>query len=226
MSSSEKPRPLGNTLPLFDRDSAPAIAADPRHAQLAFAPDPARLAELHDGSMAAVSGPPTSNTPNSRIVRDSLPAHAPDWMHGARTLSRVLEEIVQRGDASPLEQAAIARMLATWNLGGLSESQVLRVAHLVSRAHRAIRETPRQEPEAAIRDCAGVIHVGLPSLLRERVPIERVQWVVRGLRHTPDPWAAVVEGTCELVGWKDLARWHAAALLRCLLEGADSGPVT
>lgn len=227
MSSSPKARPPGsNTLPLFERDSAPSIAADPRRTQLAFAPDPARLAELHDCATPAVSEPPTANTPNSRAVRDSLPVDAPDWMRGARTASRALEDIVQRGQASPLEQAAIARLLASWSLGGLSEDQVLRVAHLVSRAHRAIRETPRQESVAAIRDCAGVVHVGLPSALRERVPIERVQWVVQALRHTDDPWVAVVEGTSELVGWKDLARWHAAALLRCLLEGANAGHVT
>ncbi|HMA95584.1 MAG TPA: hypothetical protein VKP30_23000 [Polyangiaceae bacterium] len=227
MSSSERTRPPGSkTLPLFDRDSAPAIAADPRRTQLAFAPDPARLAELHDCAAPAVSQPPTANTPNSRAIRDSLPVDAPDWMRGARTLSRALEDIVQRGQASPLEQAAIARMLASWNLGSLSEDQVLRVAHLVSRAHRAIRETSRQETEGAIRDCAGVVHVGLPSALRERVPIERVQRVVHALRHTDDPWVAVVEGTSELVGWKDLGRWHAAALLRCLVEGAESGNVT
>lgn len=226
MSSPDQKRRYGDTLPLFGRGSTPPIAADPRQQPLAFSPEPWRLQELHDRPSAKVSDPPTAKTPSKRLVRESLPPSAPEWMHGARMLSRALEAIVERGDASPLEQAAVARMLATWNLGGLNENQILQVAHLVSRAHRAIRETPRQEPEAAIRDCAGVLHSGLPSTLRSRVPVERVTWIVRAMRHTADPWVALVEATCELVGWTDLARWHAAALLRCLLEGASLGSRT
>lgn len=223
MSSSDKKRLHGDTLPLFGRGSTPPIAADPSQTQLAFSPEAWRLRELHDRPSAKVTDPPTAKTPSKRLVRDSLPPSAPEWMHGARLLSRALEAMVERGDASPLEQAAIARMLANWSLGGLTENQILQVAHLVSRAHRAIRETTRQEPEGAIRDCAGVLHSGLPTTLRSRVPAERVLWIVRTLRQTADPWAALVEGTCELVGWTDLARWHAAALLRCLLEGASLG---
>jgi hypothetical protein len=223
MANEDKKRPHGDTLPLFGRKSVPPIAPDPRQIGLAFAPDQARLDELHDRLLPAVTDPPTSKTPSSRIIRDSLPPSAPDWMRGARTLSRALEAIVAKGEATPLEQAAIARMLASWSLGGLTENQILHVAHLVARGHRAIRETRRHEPEAAIRDCAGVIHTGLPSALRKRVPVERVQFIVRALRDTADPWVGVVEATCELVGWKDLARWHAAALLRYLLEGAEPG---
>ncbi len=223
MANEDQKRPYGDTLPLFGRNSAPPIAPDPRNTSLAFAPGQARLDELHDRLLPAVSDPPTANTPSSRVVRDSLPASAPDWMRGARTLSRALEAIVAKGEATPLEQAAIARMLATWTLGGLTEDQILLVAHLVARGHRAIRETRRHEPESAIRDCAGVIHSGLPSTLRKRVPLERVNLIVRALKDTADPWVGVVEATCEIVGWKDLARWHAAALLRSLLEGTEPG---
>lgn len=222
MAPNDKKRPYGDTLPLFGRNNVPPIAPDPRHTALAFAPEQARLDELHDRQMPAVSDPPTSKTPSSRVVRESLPPSAPEWMHGARMLTRAIEGIIASGSATPLEQAAIARMLATWTLGGLTENQVLHVAHLVARGHRAIRETRRQEAEAAIRDCAGVIHTGLPGTLRKRIPIERVLLIVRALRETPDPWVAVVEATCELVGWKDMARWHAAAMLRCLLEGNAS----
>lgn len=223
MAQDDKKRPHGDTLPLFGRNSTPPIAPDPKHMSLAFAPGQARIDELHDRLMPAVSDPPTAKTPSSRVVRESLPASAPDWMRGARTLSRALEDIVSRGYATPLEQAAIARMLAVWNLGGLTENQVLLVAHLVARGHRAIRETRRHETESAIRDCAGVIHSGLPSTLRKRVPIERVQLIVRALKDTADPWVGLVEATTEIVGWKDLGRWHAAALLRCLLEGTEPG---
>lgn len=221
MPNTDKKRPHGDTLPLFGHNSVPPIAPDPSQIGLAFAPGQARLDALHDRSLPDVADPPTAKTPSSRVIRDSLPPAAPEWMHGARMLSRALENIVANGTASALEQAAIARMLATWTLGGLKENQVLHVAHLVARAHRAIRETRRQESEAAIRDCAGVIHTGLPTALRKRVPIERVQLIVRALRDTADPWVGLVEATSELVGWKDLARWHAAALLRGLLEGAD-----
>ncbi|HEY5959762.1 MAG TPA: hypothetical protein VIV60_24580 [Polyangiaceae bacterium] len=223
MVNDKKNRPFGDTIPLFGRSSVPPVAPDPRHSPLAFAPAQARIDQLHDRRLPSVSDPPTANTPSSRLVRDSLPPNAPEWMKGARTLSRTLEDIIARGNATALEQAAVARMLACWNLGGLSENQVIQVAHLVARGHRAIRETRRQEAESAIRDCAGVIHSGLPSTLRKRVPVERVQLVVRALRDTADPWVGLVEGTCELVGWKDLSRWHAAAMLRCLLEGPISG---
>jgi hypothetical protein len=224
MATDNPKRPYGDTLPLFGRNSTPPIASNPNNPHLAFAPDQSQLDELYDQELKSVD-PPTAHTPNSRVIRDSLPADAPEWMQGARMLSRALEAIVARGMASPLEQAAVARMLASWNLGSLTENQLLRVAHLVARGHRAIRETQRQEPEAAIRDCAGVIHSGLPTALRSRVPLERVHWIVRNLRDTADPWVALVEATCELVGWKDLARWHAAAFLRSLLEGSEPGQI-
>jgi hypothetical protein len=223
MSSSDKKRPHADTLPLFGRGSSPPIAANPHRAEVAFAPTSSRLDELHDRPGVRISRPATANTPSSRQVRDSLPASSPEWMRVARTLSRALEHMIETGNASPLEQAALARMFASWNLGGMTENQVLQVAHLVSRAHRAIRDTLRQETEVAIGDCAGVLHSGLPSTLRARVPLERVRWIVRAMRQTADPWAALVEATSELVGWSDLARWHTAALLRCLLEGAALG---
>lgn len=141
-------------------------------------------------------------------------------MEAARTLSQALEGMIARGQATQLEQAAVARLHSTWTLGHVSEDHILRVAHLVARAHRAIRETQRQELEGAVRDCAGVLHAGLPSGVRKRVPMERLLYTVRALRETADPWVAVVEATAELVGWKDLGRFHAAALLRCILEGS------
>jgi hypothetical protein len=226
VTNDKKTRAFGDTVPLFGRASVPPVASDPKNSPLAFAPEQATIDELHDRPLPSVTDPPTAHTPSSRVVRDSLPPNAPEWMRGARMLSRTLEGMIARGSATALEQAAVARMLACWNLGGLSENQVIQVAHLVARGHRAIRETRRHEVESALRDCAGVIHSGLPSALRKRIPLERVQLVVRVLRDTPDPWVGLVEGTCELVGWKDLSRWHAAAMLRCLLEGTGSGMST
>jgi len=220
MTSPDSNRSFGNTLPLFDPDGTPPLASNPSNTRLAFAPEPARLDLLREHDSATVSDPPTAATPSRSRVRQSLPPTAPEWMEAARMLSQALESVISRGQASPLEQAAIARLHSCWTLGNVSENSILRVAHLVARAHRAIRETQRQELDAAVRDCAGVLHAGLPSDVRKRVPMERLLYTVRALRETPDPWVAVVEATAELVGWKDLSRFHAAALLRSILEGS------
>jgi hypothetical protein len=220
MTSKAPPRSFGHTLPLFGPDSTTPMPGDPSPSHFAFAPDEAQLERLRDQAMATVMDPPTAATPSRKRVRDSLPPTAPDWMEAARTLSQALEAVISRGHASTLERAAIGRLHAAWCLGNVSENHILRVAHLVARAHRAIRETQRQELDAAVRDCAGVLHSGLPSDIRVRVPMERVLHTVRALRETVDPWVAVVEATTELVGWKDLGRFHAAALLRSILEGS------
>jgi hypothetical protein len=50
------------------------------------------------------------------------------------------------------------------------------------------------------------------------MPLERTVEVVRALHAEQDPWAAMVEATSELLGWKDYARSHAASLLRAVIE--------
>ena len=50
------------------------------------------------------------------------------------------------------------------------------------------------------------------------MPLERAVHVVRRLRDEADAWAAIVEGTSELLGWNDYARTHAASVIRALLE--------
>ncbi|MGC4066020.1 MAG: hypothetical protein QM784_15495 [Polyangiaceae bacterium] len=220
MTPNDNPRDFVDTLPLFGPESSPPLDPDPHRTRMAFAPDSTKLEQLREHALATVSSPPTAATPSRKRVRESLPPAAPDWMQAARMLSQSLESVIRKGQATPLEQAAIARLHAAWVLGNVSENHILRVAHLVARAHRAIRETQRQELDAAVRDCAGVLHAGLPSEVRRRVPMERVLYTVRALRETTDPWVAVVEATAELVGWKDLGRFHAAALLRGILEGS------
>lgn len=220
MTSQDRNQSFGNTLPLFGPESAPALSPSPKRTQFAFSPGEARLDQLCEQATATVSDPPTAATPSRSRVRQSLPPTAPDWMEAARTLSQALEAVISRGAATALEQAAIARLHHAWTLGSVSENHLLRVAHLAARAHRAIRETQRQELDDAVRDCAGVLHAGLPTDVRRRVPMERLLYTVRALRETEDPWVAVVEATCEIVGWKDLSRYHAAALLRAILEGS------
>ena len=105
-------------------------------------------------------------------------------------------------------------------MSGASEAHILRVAHLIGRAHGAIRNTPRQtqQLQAAYHACAGVLHSSLPTGLRERMPFERALSIVRKLHDEADHWAAIVDGTAELLGWKDYARVHAAAVLRAMIE--------
>jgi hypothetical protein len=92
------------------------------------------------------------------------------------------------------------------------------VSHLCRRAHDAIRNTSRAGLEAAYVDCARVLHLGLPSVLRRRVSIEVVTDAVRGMRREADRWVAVVDATMLLVGWVDANRARAAEAIRRALQ--------
>jgi hypothetical protein len=173
---------------------------------------------------AAVPSDERSQT-RSRRTPQGLPADAPEWMRAARALADWLEERIERGSVTNPDQAAIARTWAAFCLGGATEPQILKVAHLVQRAHSAIRSTPRghSDLQAAYHAAAGVLHAALPTAVRDRMPLERAVHVVRKLRDEADPWAAIVEGTSELLGWKDHARTHAATVIRALLEQQRKG---
>jgi hypothetical protein len=154
-----------------------------------------------------------------RRLRESLPPASAEWVRAARALVDWLSERLERGEIDAVEQAAVARTWAAFALGGVTPPQVLRVAHVVSRAHHAIREAPQAERlEAAYVSCAGVLHAGLPRAVRERMPLDRTVQVVRRLHGQADAWSAVVEGTSELLGWNDYARAHAASVLRAVIE--------
>ena len=58
----------------------------------------------------------------------------------------------------------------------------------------------------------------MPTSIRERMPFERALFVVRKLHDEADHWAAIVDGTGELLGWKDYGRMHAAAIIRAVIE--------
>lgn len=163
---------------------------------------------------------PSAPSPEARmaVVAGTLPPGAPEWMQAARALSRELEALVARGQADEFQQAAIARAWSAWALVGSTRRQILRVAHVASRAHTAIRETSREGVEQAAHDAAGVVHAGLPSPLRQNLPFERVLHVVRQLRQEADHWSAVVDAVSELLGWRDYARLHAAAMVRLVIE--------
>jgi len=216
--SGKKQPDLAGTWPLFDEGERGHFPADPKQALSSSSPGDQELAALdrHD----EFHDTPDSRRKNTRRARESLPPMSPEWMRAARALTDWLEERIQRGSIDAVEQAAIARTWAAWSLSGASEPHILRVAHLVGRAHGAIRGTPRQDPQiqATYHACAGVLHSSLPTAIRDSMPFERALFVVRRLHDEADYWAAIVDGTAELLGWKDYARVHAAAVLRAMIE--------
>jgi len=215
---SKKNPDFAGTWPLFDEGKPGNFPADPQQALDASSPGEVELAALdqHDEFNDA----PDSRRKNARRARESLPPLSPEWMRAARALADWLEERIVNGAIDPIEQAAIARTWAAWSLSGASEAHILRVAHLVGRAHGAIRGTPRQQQElqAVYHAAAGVLHSSLPTAIRDRMPFERALFVVRKLHDEVDHWAAIVDGTAELLGWKDYARVHAASVLRAMIE--------
>lgn len=210
---------LYDTSPLLDRHTPRRFPTDPAGVVTAYAPPSADLIALSSRDVPAAQEALDFPEPASG-PRGALPAGAPDWMRAARALSDALEANIARGNVDPGQLAAIERAWAAWTLGGVTTQQILRVAHLVRRAHTAIRETNRAELGLAYRDCAGVLYGGLPSGLRQGLPFERVILVVRRLREEADAWAAVVEATAELLGWKDYARMCAASILRTVIENS------
>jgi hypothetical protein len=209
---------LGTTWPLFQMEKDPPFPEDPKLNVTPFRPDTRELEALENDLDLPESTQQSED--EQRRLRETYPPTGADWVRAAQTMSAWLNERVQKGSALPLEQALIARTWVAFSLGGTTVPQILRVAHLVSRAHTAIRETPRGERElqAAVVDCARVLHAGLPSAIKARMPLERAVQVVRALRSEPDSWPAVVEGTSELLGWTDYARAHAAATIRTVIE--------
>jgi hypothetical protein len=220
MAGRPKNPDLAGTWPLFDEEERPrSFPADPKQTLSDSSPAESELAALDDHDQFS-DKPAAVAARVARQARDSLPPMAPEWMRAARALADWLEARIRTGSVDPVEQAAIARTWAAWSMSGTSDAHVLRVAHLVGRAHSAIRETSRQSEQlqAAYQACAGVLHSSMPTSIRERMPFERALFVVRKLHEEADHWAAIVDGTSELLGWKDYGRVHAAAVIRAVIE--------
>jgi hypothetical protein len=191
------------------------LPADPNQAMTAYAPPPEALIALSAQPPVSLDAP---STPHATRALPALPPDAPEWMRAARVLADSLEAAIVRGSVDTLEHAAIERAWYAWTLGGATPKYVHRVAHLVRRAHDAIRASSRGPLESALRDCAEVLYGSLPSPVKLTLPFERVVWVIRLIREEADPWVAVVEGTAELLGWKDYARVHAANVIRSVID--------
>jgi hypothetical protein len=217
-------RSLGDALEAKNRKGS-STAADrqknlgtPRVPQFAASP----------GRDLRKSKPGNRKTPHLGRSEAAEPAQATDlgtvergvpaWLAKARALSAALEEAQRTGTASPKLQACIERAHAAWNLDGVTTRNISRVAHLVQRAHEAIRSTSRAALEAAYADCARVLHLGLPSAIKRRAQLDVVIELVRAMRREADGWVAVVEATMVLLGWTDATRARAAEAIRQALE--------
>jgi hypothetical protein len=213
----EATRNWGGTWPLFQE----APGAYPEHGRQAITPFRPQTSDL-DSLDERADLPET--TPKAELearrLTQSVPPPAPEWVRAARAMVEWLEQRLSQDSVSPIEEATISRAWAAFSMAGVSEPQVLRVAHLVSRAYHAIRETPRGavELQKALVDCAGVLHRNLPSAIRDHMPLDRAVQVVRKLKSETDAWTAVVEGVSDLLGWKDYGRMHTALTLRILIE--------
>ena len=218
MTGPSDKKSFENTWPMFDDSPRRQYPSDPLGAVTAVAPPSQDLVSLtREGDL-----PDFDATAERReqAVRESVPPPAPEWSRAARAMIMALEAIIDRGDPTREEQAAVARAWAAWTLAGKDEGQILRVAHLISRAYEALHQplTAGQTPGSVVEGAARVLHSGLPSRLRDSMPPQRVTLVVQMLQQSSAPWPAIVEGTSELLGWKDYARSHAAAVIRAVLE--------
>jgi hypothetical protein len=217
--ADEKNPTLKITWPLYGGGKADPIPGDPGAALQAYAPASQELADLATRTDFVESE--EEDSARARRLRETLPPGSPEWMRAARALGEALDKLVAAGKADAVEQAAIARAWAAWALGGVSEAHIHRVAHLVSRAHGALREARTSGAtniEAKCTAAAGVLHTALPTAIRARMPFERALYVVRELNKETDAWKAVVEGTAELLGWRHYARLHAASVIRAVME--------
>jgi hypothetical protein len=146
-------------------------------------------------------------------------SEAPGWARRAYRLALALHEAIGSENVTDSTRVAIERSFAAFELG-YTDLQIARVAHLVESAYTAIRETQRRELERAYRDCAGVLEKTLQPVLRRHVTFDELVDLVRRLRMEADTQIAITDGVCELLGWHDTGRLHAATAIRAALAAA------
>jgi len=149
-----------------------------------------------------------------------IPESQEAWLEHGRALLGALQKALSQRDASPRMKASIERAWAAWQMNGFTDREIARVAHLVRRAHEAIRDSPRKSVDQALLDCASVLFAGLPSAVRRRVVLDDVRELVRQLRDVAGARTAVEEGTMRLLGWSELMRGMAQDAIQTAFEEA------
>ena len=151
-------------------------------------------------------------------VHDPLPAEAPGWTRRAGRLIAALEDALARAEENPGQIAAIERAWFAYEMGGASDQEIAKIAHVCERAHSALQGKMSGPIADAYSACAHVLHAGLPTKVKKRVSEGEVLEIVKEMRRTIDAWAAVVTATSRILGWDVHWREHAAQAVRTALE--------
>jgi hypothetical protein len=155
---------------------------------------------------------------------DPLPIEGPGWTRRAGRLIAALEDALAREEQDPSLIAAIERAWFAYEMGGASDTEIAKVAHVCERAHGALQGKMSGPIHDAYLACAHVIHAGLPTKIRRRIAEGELLEIVKEMRRTVDPWQAVVMATSRILDWDVHWREHAAHAIRTALESAtESG---
>ncbi len=212
-SSGVKPRSSKRSTPTENVDVHGHKSVGPR---LPSSPPPPGKVESNRVRPPRGRRTPSVNKSEGPDFGPPLPANAPGWMRRARRIVLALEKSIQDGKVSKSTEASIERAYAAYELGS-SDRQIAGVAHLVERAHQAIRDTSRAELESAYVDCAEVLYQGLPAPVQRQKTFDEVVEAIRQLRKEADGWTAVISATSHLLGWDEGASAHAAHAIRIAL---------
>lgn len=154
-------------------------------------------------------------------MHDPLPIEGAGWTRRAGRLIAALEDALARGEQDPSQVAAIERAWFAYEMGGASDQEIAKIAHVCERAHGALQGKMSGPIQDAYLACAHVLHAGLPTKVRRRVSEAEVLEIVKEMRRTVDPWQAVVMATSRILDWDVHWREHAAQAVRTALEAED-----
>src|SRR6187551_3376904 len=99
---------------------------------------------------------------------DPLPGDVPGWTRRAGRLIAALENALAEGNPPPAQIAAIERAFYAFELGGVSDQDIAKIAHVCERAHGALQGKITGSINDAYIACAHVMHAGLPTKIRRR----------------------------------------------------------
>lgn len=222
MSDFRKTRPAGaadlakTAVQNPGQDFTKTVANDSLRGTVAFSGgDLGGTRVLYPEDRAPDSGFQALRTPGAMapVAGAELPPDAPEWMRMGRLLTLRVEEAIRNGPSDLDAYAAVGRAWAAFALGGYTPQQLRQVTDLVTRAHKVLRETRREDRDVVIQDCSTLIKNGLPPDIRKWMPEDQLQSAVARLAAQEDVNVARVEAVASLLGWTEAARaWAAEAI--------------